>query len=213
MNQIKIFDNLYMFNTYNEHIDLSFNQYLLLGEEPILIHTGSYQITEELIPKLKSVLGNKNLSYIFISHFESDECGGLTLLLKYFPESICICSAITARQLAGFGINVKVKVVVPEESLSLAGANLNFISYPSEMHLWEGLIVFETDQGLLFSSDLFIRMGKVVNTVVDSNLKDEVSQIAKHQIPNPSALRTLQNTLSNLSIKYIVPGHGPVLEL
>lgn len=213
MNQIKIFDTLYMFNTYNEHINLSFNQYLLLGEKPVLIHTGSYQITEELIPKLKNILGNKNLSYIFISHFESDECGGLTLLLKDFPEAICVCSAITARQLTGFGIDVKLKIAVPDETLSLAEADINFISYPSEMHLWEGLLAFETNQSLLFSSDLFIRMGKVENSVAPSNLKDELSQIAEHQIPNPAALKTLQDTLSNLPIKYIVPGHGPILKL
>lgn len=213
MNQTKIFDNLYMFNTYNEHINLSFNQYLLLGEEPILIHTGSHQMTEELIPKLKSILSDKKLSYVFVSHFESDECGGLTLLLKYFPEAICICSAITARQLTGFGMDVKVKIAAPEEILSLGGTDLNFIPYPSEMHLWEGLLAFETKHGLLFSSDLFIRMGKVVNTIVNSNLEDELSQIAEHQIPNPVALVALQNTLSNLPINYIVPGHGPMLKL
>ncbi|MBM7871340.1 flavorubredoxin [Clostridium pascui] len=213
MNQIKIFDSLYMFNTYNELINLSFNQFLLIGEKPILIHTGSYQMTEELIPKLKSILGDKKLSYVFVSHFESDECGGLTLLLKHYPEAICICSAITARQLTGFGMDVKVKIAAPKETLSLAETNLSFISYPSEMHLWDGLLAFETKKGLLFSSDLFIRMGKLEDSIVSSNLKNEVSGIVEHQIPSPAALKILQNTLYNLSINYIVPGHGPVLKL
>lgn len=36
MNEIKISDDLYQFNIYLNFIDLSFNQYLLLGKEPFL---------------------------------------------------------------------------------------------------------------------------------------------------------------------------------
>lgn len=213
MEQIKIFDNLYMFNSYNQYINLSFSQFLLLGEEPTLIHTGSYQMVEDLVPKLKIILGDRNLSYIFVSHFESDECGGLSLLLKHFPEAKTICSAVTARQLTGFGMFNEVIIKSPEESLSLTSLNLKFISYPSEMHLWEGLLAFETEHGLLFSSDLFIRMGKLSDSIVASNLEDELAKIASHQIPNPSALKAIQETLLKLPVKYIVPGHGPVLKL
>lgn len=213
MEQIKIFDNLYMFSSYNKYIDLSFNQFLLLGEEPALIHTGSYQMAEELVPKLKIILGDRNLSYIFVSHFESDECGGLSLLLKNFPEAKTICSAVTARQLTGFGMFNEVIIKLPDESLSLNGLNLKFISYPSEMHLWEGLLSYETEQGLLFSSDLFIRMGKVNDTVVASSLEDELAKIAAHQIPDPVALKAMQETILNLPVKYIIPGHGPVLKM
>jgi flavorubredoxin len=211
--QIKIFDNLYMFNSYNQYINLSFSQFLLLGGEPVLMHTGSYQMAEELIPKLKDMLGDKRLSYIFVSHFESDECGGLSLILKHFPEAKTVCSAVTARQLTGFGFSNEVIVKAPEEGLSLNSLKLKFISYPSEMHLWEGLIAFETEYGLLFSSDLFIRMGKISDTVVDSNLGDELAKIAVHQIPDPAALKTMQETLLKLPVKYIVPGHGPVLKM
>lgn len=33
--------DLYQFSTYIPQINLSFNQYMLLAEEPILIHTGN----------------------------------------------------------------------------------------------------------------------------------------------------------------------------
>jgi flavorubredoxin len=211
--QIKIFDNLYMFNSYNQYINLSFSQFLLLGEEPVLMHTGSYQMAEELIPRLKDILGDKKLSYIFVSHFESDECGGLGLILKHFPEAKTVCSAVTARQLTGFGMFNEVIIKSAEESLSLNGLNLKFISYPSEMHLWEGLLAFETEQGLLFSSDLFIRMGKLSDSIFASNLKEEINKISPYQISDPSALKAVQETLLKLPVKYIVPGHGPVLKM
>ena len=53
----------------------------------------------------------------FVSHFESDECGGLSLLLKNFPQVKTICSEITARQLIGFGITDKVIVKKAGEKL------------------------------------------------------------------------------------------------
>jgi flavorubredoxin len=213
MEQIKIFDNLYMFNTYNQYINLSFNQFLLLGEEPVLIHTGSYGMTEELIPRIKELLGDKELSYIFISHFESDECGGLSLLLKHYPNAKSVCSAVTARQLQGFGLVNDPIIKAPGDTLSIKGSSLSFISYPSEMHLWEGLLAFETEEKLLFSSDLFIRMGKLSDPVINSTLPGELTGIAPHQIPDPAALKSVQGSLMELPVKYIVPGHGPVLKV
>ena len=56
----------------------TFHQYLLLTDEPLLVHTGSVQQAEALIPKLKDILKDKILKYIFISHFESDECRALS---------------------------------------------------------------------------------------------------------------------------------------
>ena len=96
-----IHNDLHQFSNYIPTINLSFHQYLLLTDEPILVHTGSINQTETLIPKLKEVLGDKELKYVFVSHFESDECGGLSLLLKNFPQVKTICSEITARQLIG----------------------------------------------------------------------------------------------------------------
>ncbi|OTP41348.1 hypothetical protein A5797_002571, partial [Enterococcus faecalis] len=34
-------EELYQFSTYIEPINLTFHQYLLLGDEPVLVHTGN----------------------------------------------------------------------------------------------------------------------------------------------------------------------------
>lgn len=79
--------DLYQFNSYVEPINLTFHQYLLLGNEPLLVHTGNVMQAEALVPELKDVLNGKELKYIFISHFEADECGGLSLILEHFPKA------------------------------------------------------------------------------------------------------------------------------
>jgi flavorubredoxin len=213
MEKYKINENLYLFSSYIQPIDLSFNQYLICKPEPILIHTGSIDQTEVLVPILKEVLGSRPLKYVFISHFESDECGGLSLLTKHFPEVKAICSAITARQLNGFGMAANVLMVKPDDILDLGESSFQFILYPSEMHLWEGLMIFEKQKGLLFSSDVFIRMGKLETPIAESVLNEEIRNIKLQQIPSPGALKQFQDTISALPVKYLMPGHGPCLKV
>lgn len=207
-----IYNDLYQFNSYIPPINLSFHQYLLLTDEPVLVHTGSIDQTEMLIPQLKEALGEKNLKYVFISHFESDECGGLSLLLKNFPEAKAICSEITARQLMGFGITNDAIIKKPGEKLIGSDYELEFISYPSEMHLWEGLLLVENRRGIFFSSDLIFSMGKSNGEVIDGNWKKEVDNITLEQIPSIEQRAKVQHTLSKLNPKFVAVGHGQCLK-
>lgn len=211
MKKRKLQDRLYMFSTYNEHINLSFNQFLILGNEPLLVHTGSFNLTEKLLQKLKETLEDVDLSYVFISHFESDECGGLSLLLNQYPKLKPICSSVTARQLSGFGIFNNAIEKSPGEILELKDLHLRFIAYPSEMHLWEGLLLFEETKGLLFSSDLFTKVGNIGDAIVSSTLSREIDRITSSQIPDALALKTIKETLLKLPVNYILPGHGSVI--
>jgi flavorubredoxin len=213
MESIKVFNDLQMFNSYIGFIDLSFNQYLLHGAEPLLVHTGSKDQTVEILPKIKDILGGKPLKYIFISHFESDECGGLSYLMEHYPDAKPVCSQVTARQLMGFGIANDIITKAPGDVLETGEFRLRFVRYPSEMHLWEGLMAFEEERGLLFSSDLFIRFGKMNNPIVESDLDQEIQRISSQQIPDSDALKAVQHDLKNLDIKYIIPGHGPCLKV
>jgi flavorubredoxin len=210
---IRIDQDLYQFSTYIQPIDLSFQQYLLLTDEPILFHTGNVQQAATLIPQLKAELNGKTLKYIFISHFEADECGGLSIILDNFPEAKTICSEVTARQFEGFGFKKKVLIIKPGEKLISNSYELEFLSYPSEMHLWEGLLVIEKQRGIFFSSDIMIRHGESNGTIVDSNWDTEVINITNDQVPDPIRLEMLQKTLGVLNPRLVATGHGPCLKL
>mgnify|MGYP003424647618 FL=1 len=82
----KIYGDLVQFTEFMPSVDFSLHQYLLMGDEAILIQTGTLNYSKELIPKLKEVLDGKNLKYIYVSHFESDECGGLSEIIKAYPD-------------------------------------------------------------------------------------------------------------------------------
>jgi len=213
MQHYEISKTIHMFNTYIETINLSFNQYLLLGEEPILVHTGSFQQTTELLPLLKRTLNGKPLAYVFISHFESDECGGLSLILEHYPQVKVICSQITARQLGGFGFSCQTQTVNPKDVLSVGEYEFEFISYPSEMHLWEGLLAFERKQGIFFSSDLFMRFGSFESPMAEMKWLEEVDKITLQQVPSPEAKQVLVDTLRGIPVQTVALGHGPFLKV
>jgi flavorubredoxin len=210
---VLIKDDLHQFSAYKESINLSFHQYLLLSEKPILFHTGDIEQARVLIPQLQAVLGNKGLAYIFVSHFEADECGGLLTILNHFPRAITICPETTGRQFHGFGFKVETLVKKPGETLKTPAYELEFISYPSEMHLWEGLLVMERKRGIFFSSDLMIRHGDAAGKVLDSHWQTEINKIGPEQIPNPKGLKQLQHLLERLNPSFVATGHGPCLNL
>lgn len=211
MKQVK--KDLVQFSTYNPHINLSFHQYLLLTDEPILFHTGNTMQATDLVPQLKEALDGKELKYIFVSHFEADECGGLAVILENFPSAKTICSEVTSRQLSGFGYKNEVLIKRSGEKLTASSFELEFISYPSEMHLWEGILVIENHRNIFFSSDLMIRFGEANGTIINSNWGTEVNNIDKDQVPDTDKLNQLKDSLARLNPKFIATGHGPCIDL
>ena len=205
--------NLHQFSTYIQQIDLSFHQYLLLTDEPLLVHTGNVNQAEVMLPQLKVALDGKELKYIFISHFEADECGGLPIILEEFPKAKVICSEVTARQLSGFGVKSEVIIKKTGEKLNTNDYKLEFFSYPSEMHLWDGLLVMENRRGIFFSSDLMLRFGEEIGTVKEFNWHTEVNNIQSEQVPDTDKREKLQQTLLQLKPRFVATGHGPCIKL
>ena len=206
-----IYEDLYQFSSYVPPINLTFHQYLLMAAEPILIHTGNVMQAKGLVPQLKTALNGKELKYIFVSHFESDECGGLYEILKNFPEAKTVCSEVTARQLSGFGIVDDFIIKKDGEKLVTEDFELEFINYPSEMHLWEGLLLVENKRGIFFSSDLMLQFGKADGLVIEGDWQEEVNNIKNAQVPDNERRKLLQQNLSRLSINFIATGHGPCM--
>jgi len=205
--------DLYQFSNYMPQINLSFHQYLLFAEEPLLIHTGNVKQAEVMLSQLKVALNGKDLKYIFISHFESDECGGLALILKHFPKAKPICSQTTSQQLIGFGLINEAIIKKPGEKLITDDYELEFFSYPSEMHLWEGLLLIENRRKIFFSSDLMMSFGEEMGKVKESSWQTEVYNIRSEQVPDPERLSKLKQILLKLNPSFVATGHGLCLKL
>src|SRR3989304_7889844 len=109
----KILEDVYRISSIGGPAGFSFNQFLIKDEKNTLIHTGAATQFKGVTDRLNEVLDIKQLTYLFISHFESDECGALGNFLGLNANLIPVCSAVTARQLQGFGLSDSPRIVKP----------------------------------------------------------------------------------------------------
>lgn len=205
---IEISKNLYQFSMHIPFMHFTLHQYLLLSEEPVLISTGSIQQAELILPEIKKLLNGKELRYILFPHMESDECGGLPVFLKEYPNVITVCSELSARELPGYGYKGEIQIKKGGEVLTGNGFSFKFIDYPAEVHLQNGIVFYEENRGIFFSSDLMLRFGDAIGEIIDSTWKEEVDAINIQSIPNEDKLITLKNSLQELEPKFIAVGHG-----
>ncbi|WPC40025.1 MBL fold metallo-hydrolase [Clostridium sp. JS66] len=204
----EISKDLYQFSMHIIPINFTLHQYLLLSEEPVLISTGTVQQTKQILPEIKKLLNGKELKYIFFSHLESDECGGLSVLKKEYPDVITVCSELSARELSGFGYTGEVQTKRQGDILTGHGFSFKFIDYPSEIHLQNGIVFYEETRKIFFSSDLMLRFGDAIGETIDNSWKEEVEAIDIERIPNENKLANLKDNLQELEPQFIAVGHG-----
>jgi hypothetical protein len=74
----------------------SFNQYLIVDDEPLLFHTGPRKMFPLVREAVGSVMPPDRLRYIAFSHVEADECGSLNEWLAT-ARARCLCAARSQR--------------------------------------------------------------------------------------------------------------------
>src|SRR4051794_23599832 len=74
----------------------SFNQYLVVDEQPLLFHTGLRRMAPLVAEAIGSVMPLTNLRFVGFSHYESDECGALNPLLAQAPAALPLCGQVNA---------------------------------------------------------------------------------------------------------------------
>lgn len=209
----KLTEKLYQMTTYIQPMDFTIHQYLLATNPAILFATGTYEDAKKNLPFIKEILDGWELKYIFVSHLESDECGGLSVFLSEYPEVTVLCSSLCGRELPGYGYKGDIKVCHVDEDLIDGELELQFIDYPSEVHLQNGLLCFEKNSGLFYSSDLMQQYGHGAGQFIQSHWKQEVEKIDLNRVPNEKYLHILKKKLLQINPQYIAVGHGFCIKL
>ena len=89
---------IYRINTATDKVPggFSFNQYLILDDQPLLFHTGPRKMFPLVREAVESVIPVNHLRFVAFSHFEADECGSLNEWLAAAPQSMPLCGQIAA---------------------------------------------------------------------------------------------------------------------
>ena len=77
VNISEITDGIYRISGFVNTYGITFNQFLIDDEKPMLIHTGPIGMYKNIEQKIKEVIPLHKLAYVPFLHFESDEWGGM----------------------------------------------------------------------------------------------------------------------------------------
>jgi len=136
----------------------SFNQYLLVDDQPLIFHTGPRKMGQLVLEAISSVMDVKNLRFIGISHFESDECGSLDEFLRRAPNAAPLCGQ-TNEMVNGDCFDKPARAMADGEALSLGGHRVRWFDTPHLPHAWDCGYLMEEKTGTLLCGDLFTQGG------------------------------------------------------
>src|SRR5262245_65720508 len=87
----EIADGIYRLSTYVPDIappaGFTFNQFLVLGDEPLMFHTGLRKMFPLNRDALSRIIAPERLRFIAFGHFEADECGAMNEWLAVAPQA------------------------------------------------------------------------------------------------------------------------------
>jgi flavorubredoxin len=137
----------------------SFNQYLIVDDEPMLFHTGQRQLFPLVQEAISAVIPLQALKYVALSHFESDECGALNLFLGAAPQAVPVCSRIAAMVSVNDFADRPARPLADSEELSLGRHIVRWFDTPHMPHAWECGLMMELSTRTFFCGDLFTQGG------------------------------------------------------
>src|ERR1035437_9806450 len=79
----EILPNVHRISILFRDINLQFNHFLVVDDEPLLYHTGMRRMFPEVFEAVKRIIDPSKLRWIGFSHFEVYECDALTDWLKH----------------------------------------------------------------------------------------------------------------------------------
>ena len=209
---IEIAKKLYQFSIYIPPMDFTIHQYLYASNPSILFAAGTAGQAKYILPEIKEILGERELKYIFVSHMESDEAGGISVFNKEYPHVTVICGNLAAREFGGYGYDGNVIAKCGEDIIEDGELKLRLFDYPAEVHNQDGIVCLEENSGIFYSADLMLRYGNGVGNVIKSTWIDEVEAINEDRIKDDKQREKLQSRLLKANSKFIAVGHGYCVE-
>ena len=148
----------------------SFNQYLVVDDEPLLFHTGLKRMFPLVREAIASVVPVERLRHVAFSHFESDECGSLNLLLAAAPEAAPVCGRVAALVSVEDFAERPPRALADGERLRLGKRVVRWLDAPHVPHGWETGFLFEETTRTLLCGDLFTQGGTGEPAVTESDI-------------------------------------------
>lgn len=211
----EIADGIYRLSTYVPDIappaGFTFNQFLVLGDEPLMFHTGLRKMFPLNRDALARIIPPEKLRWIAFGHYEADECGAMNEWLATAPnaqaahgQTGCLVSLNDMADRAP-------RVLADGEVIELGrGKRVRYIDTPHTPHGWDAGVMMEESTGTLLCGDLFTQLGNgpalTSGDVVGPAIAAE--DLFRYSALSPDMGTTIR-ALAKLSPQALALMHGP----
>ncbi len=172
-NVVEVADGIYRINTpvvIADGAGFSFNQYLILDDEPLLFHSGPRKLFSLVREAVACVLPVEKLRYVGLSHVEADECGSLNEWLAAAPTSVPLCGTVAAMVSINDLADRAPTALADGEILTLGRHSVRWFDTPHLPHAWECGFLMEESTRTLLCGDLFTQGGADLPPVSESDI-------------------------------------------
>lgn len=212
----EIADGIYRFSTWVPEVSpdgFTFNQFLVLGDEPLLFHTGPRGFFPAVAEAVGTVVPVESLRWISFGHVEADECGSVNMWLASAPDSTVAFGALGCSVSLNDMCDRPPRPLADGEVLDLGGKRVRQISTPHVPHGWEAQVLFEETTGTLLGGDLFTQVGAcpalTSDDIVEPAVAAEGMFHATSLAPHTAAVLRSLGALGPTTIALM---HGPTFQ-
>lgn len=199
----------------------TYNAYLLKGTEGIaLFETVKDKFFDHYLEKIQATTSLEDIKYIIVNHTEPDHAGSVAKLIALAPHITVVGSPLAIKYIAEM-INAPFKSMVVKEgdTLSLGNKTIRFISVP-QLHWPDTMYSYVEEDKLLVTCDSFgahYSDERVLKNQLESAKEDDYVSAYKYYFdmimgPFKPFVQKALHKIKDLSIEYICPGHGMILD-
>ena len=188
----------------------SFNQYLVVDDEPLLFHSGLRKMFPLVREAVESVLPVKKLRYIAFSHVEADECGALNEWLQVAPDTVPVCGNVAAMVSVADMADRAPRAMADGEKLSLGAHTLRWFETPHLPHAWECGFMMDETASTLLCGDLFTQGGAQTPALTESDILEpsEAFRVQMDYFSHTKNARAMLQKLAGASPSTLACMHG-----
>ena len=160
----EIADGIYRVSTFVPDIappaGFTFNQFLVLGDEPLMFHTGLRKMFPLNRDAVSRIIPPDRLRWIAFGHFEADECGAMNEWLAVAPHATAAHGQTGCLVSLNDFADRAPRVLQDGEVVEVGGGKrVRFIDTPHTPHGWDAGVLYEESTGTLMCGDLFTQLG------------------------------------------------------
>jgi flavorubredoxin len=144
------------FHGYETPRGTSYNNYLILDDEPTLVDTVKYDFADLTIKNIGAILDPGAIKNVIVNHIENDHATSLDRVMQLAPHAVIYMTERAQKGLARFfDLSAwRIKTVKTGDKLKIGKRTVLFLETPM-LHWPDSMVSYVQEDKLLFSQDAF----------------------------------------------------------